>query len=196
MRVAFLLIFVVLAPTARSQAPELIPRVYVASQYTAPPDAPFSIVIADKDEPGDRLIVTGQALDGTTPVAGVSVYAFHTDMQGRYAIGVNNQDAELNPRLHGMMRTDANGRYQYETIRPGSYNNGASHVHYVVIAPGYKPRMLDLWFEDDPVLVARRKSGVPEIPPAIQKDWVAIRPVTRDANGIWHSTRNLEMVRE
>lgn len=97
-----------LAPTAQSQAPELIPRVYVASQYTAPPDAPFSIVIADKDEPGDRLIVTGQALNGTTPVAGVSVYAFHTDMQGRYAIGlVSSPQLNILKNKHGGARAGA-----------------------------------------------------------------------------------------
>ena len=28
--------------------------------------------------------------------------------------------AELNPKLYGSMRTDSEGRYQYETIRPGS----------------------------------------------------------------------------
>ena len=79
---------------------------------------------------------------------------------------------------------------------PGGYNNSAAHVHYVVTAPGYKSRMFDLWFEDDPILRARRTAGEPEIPAAIRKDWVAIRPVMRDASGIWHSTRDLEMVRE
>ena len=51
-------------------------------------------------------------------------------------------------RLHGAMRSDANGRYRYETIRPKGYGNAPAHVHYVVTAPGYKPRMFELWFED------------------------------------------------
>lgn len=90
-------------------------------------------------------------------MAGVSVYVFHTDAEGRYAKDISGNEAELNPRLHGALRTDAQGRYGYETIRPGSYDNNPAHVHYVVVAPRYKPRLLDLWFEDDPILVARRE---------------------------------------
>lgn len=141
---------------------------YLAPQYVAPPAAPSSIVVAGKDEPGERLVVTGRALDGTTPVAGVSVYVFQTDAEGRYARDSSGNEAELNPRLYGALRTDGQGRYRYETIRPGSYDNNAAHVHYVVRAPGYKPRLFDLWFEDDPIPRARRKAGEPEIPAAIR----------------------------
>lgn len=37
-----------------------------------------------------------------------------------------------------------------------------SHVHYVVNALGYKRRMLDFQFDDDPVIAARRKEGIPD----------------------------------
>ena len=144
-----LIVFASAAPS--SQEADLIPASYLSPQYVAPPNAPSRVVVAPKGEPGERLVVTGRALDGTTPVAGVSVYVFHTDADGLYAAkDVDPRTAELNPRLHGAMRTDASGRYRYETIRPGSYNNNAAHVHYVVTAPGYKPRMFDLWFDDDP----------------------------------------------
>lgn len=35
--------------------------------------------MAGKDEPGERFIVTGRVVDGTTPLAGVSIYVFHAD---------------------------------------------------------------------------------------------------------------------
>ena len=134
-----LVLCLLLTVLASAQEPELIPAPYLASQYVALADAPSSIIVAGKDEPGERLIVTGQALDGTPLVAGVSVYVFHTDADGFYARGMKNFEGELNPRLHGAMRTDTNGRYQYQTILPGRYGtNGALHVHYVVTAPGYK----------------------------------------------------------
>lgn len=197
MRIAPFLVVVVLASAASAQDSELIPAPYLAPKYVAPQNAPSSVVIAVKNEPGERLVVTGRALDGAMPVAGVSVYAFHTDVNGLYAAkGVDPRTAELNPRLHGAMRTDASGRFRYETIRPGSYNNNAAHVHYVVTAPGYKPRMFDLWFEDDPILAARRAAGTPEVPPALQGDYLAIRPVTRDASGISHVTHDLAMLKE
>src|SRR5258706_7619265 len=115
---------------------------YNAPQYTASEDAPSSVVIAGKDEPGERLVVTGQTLDGKKPVGGVSLYVFHTDAKGRYSTETDdNRVGEYNPRLHGSLRTDARGRYQYETIRPGGHGIplGAAHGHYVVSAPGYEP---------------------------------------------------------
>ena len=93
------------------------------------------------------------------------------------------------------MRSDANGAYEYETIRPGHYDGNPAHVHYLVRAPGYYPLLLDLWFDDDPELQSRRQAGRPEIPPSFPKNVVAIRPVTRDVAGVWHTTRDIEMVR-
>lgn len=203
LRVALLLLFVAFGRTAAFQESELIPAPYLSPQYVAPPVAPSSIIVAGRDEPGDRLVVTGRTLDGTSAVPGVSIYVFHTDVEGRYARNISNPEAELNPRLHGLLRTDEQGRYRYETIRPGSYNNNAAHVHYVVTAPGYKPRLLDLWFDDDPILAARRKVGEPDVPAAIRKgsvcrslpDCVAIRPLVRNASGVSHTTRDIQMIR-
>ena len=51
---------------------------YLAPQYVAPDNARSAIVIAGKNESGERLIVTGLTLDGTKPVAGVSLYVNST----------------------------------------------------------------------------------------------------------------------
>ncbi len=188
-----------------AQAPELIVPEYLAAKYTAAADAPSMVTVAGQDEPGERLIVTGRTLDGGKPIAGVSLYVFHTDIRGRYATDITDLNAaELNPRLHGSLRTDSKGQYQYQTIRPGSYDNGPAHVHYVVKAPGYKPLLLSLQFEDDPVVVGRRKFGIPLMDPDAFKngpcksrpDCVLTRPVTRDARGVWRVTRDIQMVRE
>ena len=194
MRVALLLMFVMFGSAAPSQAQNLGSE-YLSPQYVAPLDAPSDIFVAGEDEPGERLVVTGQALDGTTPVAGVSVYVFHTDADGLYA--TDGSKGELNPRLYGALRTDANGRYRYETIRPAGYSIMPAHVHYVVTAPGYMPRMFDLWFEDDPLLAERRAAGQPEVPPRLQGDYLAIMPVTRDASGVWHvAAHDLQILKE
>jgi protocatechuate 3,4-dioxygenase beta subunit len=183
-----------LALASASVAADLIPPEYVAEKYVAPADAPSSIVVAGRDEPGERFVVTGRVLDGRKPLAGISIYVFHTDADGRYArSGVNNDD---NARLHGAMRSDAKGRYRFETIRPKGYDGEPAHVHYVVIAPGYKPRMFDLWLADDPVLKKRRRDGLPELWFETAPGRVVIRPVTRDSKGTWHATRDLEMLRQ
>jgi protocatechuate 3,4-dioxygenase beta subunit len=196
MRVAALIIIQALVSAEVGAQVPYFPDVYLAPQFEAPPDAPSHVVVAGVDEPGERLVVSGRALDGGRPVAGVSVYVFQTDVEGRYSKELTGNEAELDPRLHGAMRTDANGAYQYETIRPGHYDGNPSHVHYLVRAPGYYPLLLDLWFDDDPELLARRQAGRPEIPLNFPKNTVAIRPVTRDAAGVWRATRDVEMVRE
>ena len=198
---AFVLILSAALQHAASQAPELITPEYLAEQYTAAPNAPSSVVIAGKDEPGERLVVTGRTVDGTKPVAGVSIYVFHTDIEGLYARDVNSSYAELHPRLQGAIRTDEQGRYRYETIRPAGYNNGTAHVHYVVKAGGYKPRLIALEFEDDPIHVSRRKAGQPEVPndgPVCRSvpDCVVISPVMRDTEGVWHAARDIQMIRQ
>jgi len=199
-----LLTFVVLATAVQSQAPDLVPAPYLSPKYLAPPDASWSIVVAGPDEPGERLVVTGRVIEGTKLIAGASVYVFHTDAKGFYAPDRSGPDAELDPRLHGALRTDAEGRYRYATIRPGSYGGNAAHVHYIVVARGYKPRIFDLWFQDDPILVARRQAGEPQIQQSMRDgsfykaapDLIAIRPVGRDAAGIWHAVRDLDMIPE
>lgn len=204
---ALLLVVLVLAlgVSIPAQAPDLIVPEYLTAQYTSAANAPSFVTVAGHDEPGERLIVTGRTLDGRKPVAGVSLYLFHTDIHGRYATDITDLNAaELNPRLHGSLRTDSKGRYQYETIRPGSYDNGPAHVHYVVKAPGYKPMLLSLQFEDDPIVVGRRTFGIPLLDPESfrngpcksRPDCVLTRPVTRDARGVWRVTRDIQMVRE
>jgi predicted esterase len=173
-----------------------IPEAYLAPQFEAAADAPSRVVVADEREPGERLVVSGRVLDGGRPVAGASIYVFQTDIEGRYALDRTGNDAEENPRLHGAMRSDADGHYEFATVRPGHYGGNPAHVHYVVRAAGYKPRLLDLWFEDDPELAARRSAGRPEVPLNFPRGAVAIRPVARDAGGIWRTTRDIEMVPE
>src|SRR5918993_5795697 len=88
------------------QTRPLIPPTYLAPRFEVPPNAPSSIVIAVKGEPGERLIVSGRVLDGARPVAGVSIYVVQADANGRYS--TENPDTDLNAttRLYGFMRSD------------------------------------------------------------------------------------------
>jgi protocatechuate 3,4-dioxygenase beta subunit len=176
---------------------------YLAPQFTAAADAPSSAVIAGSTEPGPRLVVTGRTLFGDTPVAGVSLYVFQTDINGRYAIDVDNRAGELEPRLHGAMRSDAQGRYRFETIRPGSYDGFPSHVHYVVKADGYEPLLLVLQFADDPI--AKQQAGRPPVdggwafengPCKARPDCILTQPVTIDPQGVAHVVRDIQMIKK
>jgi len=134
----------------------------------------------------------------------VSLYVFHTDADGKYSATIDDpRAAELNPRLHGVLRTDKNGHYRFETSRPGSYDNQPQHVHYVVKAAGYEPLLLVLQFADDPLIL-----NAPDLKQPMADSWafqngpckarldcVVTRPVVRDANGASHVTRDIQMVK-
>jgi protocatechuate 3,4-dioxygenase beta subunit len=122
--------------------------------------------IAPAGEPGEPLVIKGVVTDAAKrPVAGVIVYAYHTDAQGRYP---STPEHERTARhRHGMLRgfaqTDAQGRYAFETIRPASYpvpHAPPQHVHMHVVEPGRCHYYIDdLLFTDDPRLTpeARRR---------------------------------------
>ena len=205
MRVAVLVFLAAMSVAALAQTTGYTIAEFLDPKYTAPENAPSSVVIAGKDEPGERLIVTGRTLDGETPVAGVSLFVFHTDAKGRYSNDTaDNRVGEYNPRLRGLLRTDKEGRYRYETTRPGSYDNGAAHVHYIVNARGYAPLLLELQFQDDPIVIAQLKTGKPWLDPAAfqngpcksRPDCILTQPVVRDAQGVSHVVRDIQMVRQ
>jgi len=123
----------------------------------APAGAPSSAEVAPPAEPGERFEVSGAvyAADGRTPIAGASVYVYQTDARGYYR--PDDAMGNRNPRLHALLRTDARGRYQYLTIRPGSYpgTRVPRHIHYEVTAPGHGTRVFEIVFDDDPLVTPR-----------------------------------------
>lgn len=120
---------------------------------SAPPPA-SRISIAQPGEPGTPLVFSGTVYrpDGETPAPGVVLYVYQTDATGIY--GPPGQA----PRLRGWLRTDAEGRYEVRTIRPGSYPTGgiAAHVHTQLWGGGAATQWnSDLLFAGDPDLSER-----------------------------------------
>ena len=152
-------------------------------------DAPSRIAIADKQEPGERLIVAGRVFkaDGVTPLAAASVYVYHTDVKGYYTPGANDN---RNPRLRGYMRTDAQGRYEFSTIKPGPYPNSRvpAHVHYVVAAPGYSERVFEIVFEGDPFLDDKVRHEA-----ANEWSGFSLRRLEKDEQGVLRCTQDIKL---
>lgn len=148
--------------------------------------------IADAGESGARLIVSGQvfAPDGVTPAPGVIVYAYQTDAAGYY----QNDPQTRVARLHGWARTDAQGRFEFRTIRPAPYPSRAipAHIHLHVWGGGYPLQWTpELEFAGDPLLkpeeVKRSEA---------EGKFGSIRPVTRDPGGFERCTFNVRLSRE
>ncbi len=105
--------------------------------------------IAPASEPGVPLVIEGVVTARGAPTAGIIVYAYHTDVTGLYPRARNQHG-----RLRGWAVTDAQGRYRFDTIRPGAYPqlNTPEHVHMHVIEPGRGTYYIDdLRFTDDPL---------------------------------------------
>jgi protocatechuate 3,4-dioxygenase, beta subunit len=116
----------------------------------------WQTVLTPKDEPGEPLLVTGRifAPDGKTPAAGLTLYVYHTDNRGLYSEEDGN-GREPNPRLKGWMRTDAEGRYEFRTIKPVPYpgTTNRRHVHAKVYGAGRAEQWVDnFMFADDPLV--------------------------------------------
>lgn len=153
--------------------------------------APAKVTITGKAEPGERLTVSGvvYGADGKTPVAGASVYVYHTDATGRYTPGP--KDDNRNPRLRGYLRTDAQGRYEYITIKPAPYpgeNGPPAHIHYHVNAPGYQERVFEIVFEGDPRINSDIRTRA-----ASEFSGFSIRPLVRDGQGGWRCTQDVKL---
>jgi catechol 1,2-dioxygenase len=110
-------------------------------------------IIVNDDDPGPRLYVSGtvRSIDGK-PIAGATVDVWQTASNRLYP----QQDPEQDPNnLRGIFTTDAEGRYNFLTVRPvdypvptdgpvgafltasGRHPMRAAHTHFIVGAPGF-----------------------------------------------------------
>lgn len=114
--------------------------------------SPRRQVLASQDELGERLVVEGivSGPDCQTPLSGAMIDVWHADTRGNY------HGPESEYRLRGQMKTDSEGRFRFETIRPGHYPLGDSmrpaHIHFIVSHPGHEPLTTQLYFAGDPYL--------------------------------------------
>jgi protocatechuate 3,4-dioxygenase beta subunit len=124
--------------------------------------------LPDFNDDGPRIKITGTVYqsDGKTPAEGVILYVYHTDQEGVYATrGGETGWASRHGYIRGWMKTGKNGKYEFYTLKPGTYPNRtiAAHIHPTVLEPNGKYYWLGSYhFEGDPYLTEKQKS--PESP--------------------------------
>jgi protocatechuate 3,4-dioxygenase, beta subunit len=104
--------------------------------------------IGPPDEPGEALRIDGTVFetDGKTPAAGVIIYAYQTNAAGLYANGTAESEwSRRHGNLRGWVKTGADGRYRFDTIKPAPYPGEAfpAHLHFTVLEPGRPPYWID-----------------------------------------------------
>jgi len=87
---------------------------------------------------GQVLNVIGRVLNiKGEPVRGAKLEVWQANTHGRYTHPADTNTAPLDPNFEGfaVLKTDAEGRYRFKTIKPGAYPTGPNsmrppHIHF------------------------------------------------------------------
>ena len=148
--------------------------------------------IAPAGEAGEALQLSGHVRDADgKPAAGIIVYAYQTDASGHYPRDPSLRGTSAAPhgRLRGWARSDEDGRYRVDSVRPGGYpgRSDPQHIHLHVIEPGRCTYYIDdVNFADDPRLQGRTGQ-------AQGRGGDGLTRPQRDAQGTWQATRDIRL---
>jgi protocatechuate 3,4-dioxygenase beta subunit len=161
MKTATLAVGLLLAVSLSAQVDPMWLRYWEQAQESRPRTIGKIGRIAPAREPGTPLVVRGRVLqaDGSTPANGVIVFAYQTDRNGVY-----NEPRTPGYRLRGWAKSGADGRFEFHTIRPGSYpgTRNPAHIHFTIEGPGIPRRWTsDVQFADDPVVEHKDDTFLP-----------------------------------
>lgn len=148
----------------------------------------WEATISPQSEPGEPMIIEGTIYkkDGKTPAPGVVLYVYHTDAQGYYS-NIPGQKEIPHGHLRGWIKTGADGKYRFQSIRPAQYPRETipAHIHPLIKEPGLSPYWIDEYlFEGDKFLTdeerkRQEKRGGNGIISLTKKD------------GVWRGTRDI-----
>lgn len=129
----------------------------------APSGITSSTIIADANEKGDRIKISGTVYkpDGKTPASNVVLYLYHTNREGIYPKkGNETGNGKRHGYLRGWIKTGEDGTYSFDTIKPEPYpgRTAPAHIHITIKEPDKKEYWIkSFFFEGDDLLSAKDK---------------------------------------
>jgi protocatechuate 3,4-dioxygenase alpha subunit len=152
-----------------TQSPSQTIGPYFALGLVRKGDNVITNVLTSERTEGERIRIEGCVFDGDgRPVEDAMLEIWQANSHGRYNHLQDEQDKPLDPDFmgHGRAGTDPNGKYWFETIKPGS-TPGLSdtpqspHINAIVFARGMLVHAFTrIYFDDeaanrnDPVLMS------------------------------------------
>lgn len=155
-----------------------------------------TMVIPNNDAEGEKMTISGTIYkkDKKTPYSDVILYAYHTDTKGEYSKKGNEKGVQKwHGSHHGWCKTDKNGNYKIETIRPASYpgTTNPQHIHSAIKVPDNETpfHITDFMFKDDPLLPKTQQNkfsyqggnGVIDVK-KVNNQWIGNRDIVLDTN--------------
>jgi protocatechuate 3,4-dioxygenase beta subunit len=149
------------------------------------------MTIAQKNEPGDKLVITGKIFksDKITPYPNLILYAYHTDSKGYYSKnGSETGVQKWHGHLYGWCKTDRNGYYEIHSVRPARYPNNLipAHIHAAIKKDnGQMLWITDFVFKDDDLVNEKYLSsltneggtGIVELNKGDGNSWIGKRDI-------------------
>jgi hydroxyquinol 1,2-dioxygenase len=161
----------------RSQRGSVEATVLGPYYWEGAPERPLGSNLAEGVE-GDPAFYSGRVLDvDGAPIANALLDIWSGDGEGNYDM---QMPGDTQMRARGKIRTDAQGRYWFRSIKPMSYAvptdgpvgdmlramgrhpNRPAHIHMIVAAPGYQAVTTHLFVADSPYLDSDAVFGMKE----------------------------------
>lgn len=123
--------------------------------------------MTDGSVPGERIILEGTVIDGQgKPMEDALIELWQADAMGRYAHPADPRSSNAAFKGFGRCATDANGRYRFETVKPGAIGDGqAPHMTFIMFTRGGQNHLYTrVYFADEAAANTRDRvlATVPE----------------------------------